>query len=501
MGNGTGTARRARVRVSSGQPLGRVALAALTTLCIMAGATSLFGELPGAGAAIVPAKSILAVAPIVNALSPSAVSAGGGSVVTISGSNFVNVTAVAFGANNSSSFTVLSSNALTAVAPVGAGSVDIRIVTDAGTSPTTSDDVLVYQPTGQLPITASGQNLQIGGFDTVFTGVNAYELATDWGTNAGCGGMYSGAQISALFNGLRPNSIVRFDVYQGTLGTNYLTHQLDWAPIDRIFYLAAQSHVYLLPVITEQSGGCDGGHWQDLSWYQGGYQDVFDNATNSDGTGDDQLSYWNYMQDVVNRYKDSPALAMWEPIGEPEASTCPAADEPSNCEGHQTCPNEAVAAAALTSFFTAVGTEIHLLDPDHLVEAGLLGGGQCGTAWTDYQLVGASPGIDVLAVHDYYGSNPMGGDQWNGMALRFSQAQALNKPIITGESGIVAGVSQSGCESLSQRSIDMQNKMMAQFAAGASMFLVWNWSLDALGPCSYNTGPGDPLMDTLDAIS
>jgi hypothetical protein len=26
---------------------------------------------------------------------------------------------------------------------------------------------------------------------------------------------------------------------------------------------------------------------------------------------------------------------------------------------------------------------------------------------------------------------------------------------------------------------------------------VWNWVLDPLGTCSYNTGPGDPLMATL----
>jgi hypothetical protein len=37
----------------------------------------------------------------------------------------------------------------------------------------------------------------------------------------------------------------------------------------------------------------------------------------------------------------------------------------------------------------------------------------------------------------------------------------------------------------------MANKMTAQFSAGDSAFLVWDWILDPLGPCSYNTGPGD----------
>ncbi len=73
------------------------------------------------------------------------------------------------------------------------------------------------------------------------------------------------------------------------------------------------------------------------------------------------------------------------------------------------------------------------------MEAGLLGGGQCGTWGPTIEAVGASPGIDVLSVHDYYGSAPLGGDQWNGLAVRFSQASALQKPIITGEAGIMAG--------------------------------------------------------------
>ena len=102
----------------------------------------------------------------------------------------------------------------------------------------------------------------------------------------------------------------------------------------------------------------------------------------------------------------------------------------------------------------------------------------------------------MLSVHDYYGAAPLGGDQWNGMSIRFSQAAALDKPIITGEVGILAGNGPS-CISFDQRDVDMTAKRRAQFAAGSSAFLVWNWVLDPLGPCSYNTGPGDPLMASL----
>jgi len=75
--------------------------------------------------------------------------------------------------------------------------------------------------------------------------------------------------------------------------------------------------------------------------------------------------------------------------------------------------------------------------------------------------------------------------------VRIAQAKALDKPIITGEVGITAGIGQSGCDSLQQRALDMSAKMSAQFAAGDSAFLVWDWITDPLGPCSYNTGSND----------
>jgi hypothetical protein len=435
----------------------------------------------------------------VQAVTPSSGTAGGGDSIRITGSGFTGALGVYFGTNASSDFAVNSPTSITAVAPVGAGTVDVRVVMPDGSTGATSADHFTYHPTGQLPITAQGQHLEIDGVPTLFTGFNAYQLATDWGTNAGCGEMNTTAQLDAFFGSLHPNSLVRFWAWQGTMATNVHTGQLDWAPLDNVFYQAAKYHVYLIPVIAGQSGSCDDGHWRDPAWYSGGFRNVYNSGSDSNGTGRTPLSYWDYMNDLVSRYADSPALGMWEPMSEAEASTCPTADEPSDCEGHQSCPNESAAATALKFFFNTVGAQIHLLDPEHLVEAGFLGGGQCGTAWTDYQGVGASPGIEVLSVHDYYGAVPLGGDQWNGLAERFAQAKALSKPIITGEVGILGGIDQSGCPSLQQRASDMSAKMAAQFAAGGSAFLVWNWDLDPLGACNYDTGPTDSSL--LNAIA
>ncbi len=344
-------------------------------------------------------------------------------------------------------------------------------------------------------IQASGTQLFLNGSTYKFVGVNAYEAATEWGTNAGCGAELSGAQLNQLFASLPPNSLVRFWAFQGTMATNVNTGQLDWGPIDRVFGAAAAHNQRLVVVLTDQGGTCDGGHWQDPSWYEGGFKDVFNGPSNSNGMGLDTLSYWTYLQDIVSRYSNSRALGMWEPISEPGASSCPTQYEPTNCSGHATCTDEAAAAASMRYFFDTVGAEIHILDPKHLVESGMLGSGQCGTAGPDYQHVSASPGIDILSYHDYYGAVP----QWNGLAVRFAQSAALGKPIIGGEVGLNADTAP-GCTNLAARNTDFASKVQAQFSAGSSGILAWDWVPTPAGTCTTDIGPSDPLIQPGGAI-
>jgi mannan endo-1,4-beta-mannosidase len=353
-------------------------------------------------------------------------------------------------------------------------------------------------PSGGLTIQASGTHLVLNGSSYRFLGVNAYEAATAWGTNPGCGAMLSDAQLNQLFSSLAPNSLVRIWAFQGSMAINVHTGQLDWGPLDRVFAAAAAHGQRLIAAVTDQGGTCDGSHWQDPSWYQGGFRNAFNDPSTTDGRGFTPLSYWTYLQAIVSRYASSPALGMWEPISEAEASTCPPPDQPTNCSGRQTCPNEAAAAAALRYFFDTVGGEIHALDPHHLVESGLLGGGQCGTQGSDFQYVSASPGIDVLSYHDYYGASAEGGDQWNGLAVRMAQSAALGKPIIGGEVGTMAGTS-AGCLSLTDRGGSFRAKEQAQLLAGSSGLLEWNWVPSVTAPCSYDVGPGDPVLQSTGA--
>jgi mannan endo-1,4-beta-mannosidase len=359
--------------------------------------------------------------------------------------------------------------------------------------------VVSMSSSGSGTIQASGTHLTLNGSGYQFTGVNAYEIATDWGHDYGCGGEVTDAQLGQLFSSLPPNSLVRFWAFQGTMATNPTTGQLDWGPLDRIFATAAAYHQRLIPTITDQGGTCDGDHWQDPSWYYGGFKDVFTNDNAANGGGQTPLSYWNYLQDLVNRYKSSPALGMWEPISEAEASTCPAQYQPDGCGGHQTCPSESDAAGVLRYFFDVVGGEIHALDPNHLVENGLLGGGQCGIVGSDYQYVSASPGVDVVSYHDYYGAISVGSDHWKALSLRRSQAAALHKPIIAGEVGIKAGT-RSSCVSLAERNDEMASKERAQMERGLGGFLVWDWSPGNGASCSFDLGPADPMMQPGGAV-
>jgi hypothetical protein len=348
-------------------------------------------------------------------------------------------------------------------------------------------------------IQASGTQLFLNGSSYKFVGVNAYEAATEWGTNAGCGADLSDVQLNQLFATLPPNSLVRFWAFQATMATNVNTGQLDWGPLDRVFAAAAAHNQRLVVVLADQGGTCDGGHWQDPSWYEGGFEDVFNSPSNSNGAGLDPLSYWTYLQDIVSRYASSPALGMWEPISEAEASTCPTQYEPTNCSGHEICSDEAAAASALRYFFDTVGAEIHTLDPKHLVESGMLGSGQCGTAGPDYQYVSASPGINVLSYHDYYGAVPIGGDRWNGLAVRFCQATNLAKPIIGGEVGLNADTSP-GCLDLASRNAEFASKIQSQFSAGSSGILAWDWVPTPAGTCTTDIGPTDPLIQPGGAV-
>ena len=312
-----------------------------------------------------------------------------------------------------------------------------------------------------------------------FVGLNAYELATDYGVNDGCG-MDIHTSTDAFFASLPTGTVVRFWATQpfGTASANTPNpNSLTWGPLDNVFATVAKYGDKLIPVLGNEWGACDGvnespgvrlGH----VFYSGGY---------TSNTSEGPLPYSQWVKDIVARYASSPAVYAWEPINEPQV-----------CD-----VTEAQATTDLTSFFTAVGGEIHTLAPGSKVESGFFGTGNCGLENGDYQTVGASPGLDILTYHDYYAATAaIGGDQWNGIAVRVAQAKALGKPIIAGEMGIQAGTSCS--VSLTQRAADYAAKISAQSALGVTGFMFWDWYPAPSSSCVYeNMQAGDPALALL----
>ncbi|MFD0496299.1 MULTISPECIES: IPT/TIG domain-containing protein [Streptomyces violaceusniger group] len=125
----------------------------------------------------------MASPPVISSVNPAACAPGGGTPVTLTGSNFTQAMAVRFGPNFALSYTVVSATQITAVAPPGSGTVQITVTTPAGTSngvafgyaaaPTLTAISPASGPaTGGTTVTLTGTNL-LGATAVKFGAVNA----------------------------------------------------------------------------------------------------------------------------------------------------------------------------------------------------------------------------------------------------------------------------------------------------------------------------------------
>jgi alpha-tubulin suppressor-like RCC1 family protein len=129
---------------------------------------------------------------------PHTGSVGGGTSVSITGASFNGATAVKFGSTAAASFTVNSETSITAVAPPGAGTVDVTVTTPGGKSATSAADRFTYgvsvtkvEPNAG-PM-AGGTSVTITG--TSFSGATAVKFGS---TNATSFKVESETSISAV---------------------------------------------------------------------------------------------------------------------------------------------------------------------------------------------------------------------------------------------------------------------------------------------------------------
>jgi len=120
--------------------------------------------------------------PAVTKLSPKRAGVGGGEHFTITGTDFVGVTAVKFGSTSSPSVNVVSPATIVATTPnTPAGVVDVTVTNRFGTSATSEADLFKFAPTvtgvnpnsgpasGGTSVTIAGAGFVVGTTATEFT--------------------------------------------------------------------------------------------------------------------------------------------------------------------------------------------------------------------------------------------------------------------------------------------------------------------------------------------
>ncbi len=458
--------------------------------------------------AVATALVSVAVPPLSAAVSPAislepATGPVGGSF-TVKGSGFPSRAhgTVTFGGVQLGSFRASGNGSfsLSLSVPVATGTVAVTATAGSVkatqfftvTSPVAPPPVLEPQPSPASGFVGrQGDQLTLGGVPYRPSGLNAYHLATDHNINYGCGEANSQANIDEFFASLAPNSMTRFWAFQHQ-AFNKNTGAIDFTTIDRVIQSAERAGQKLIVTIGNQGRDCDMPAQKDENWYAGGYRNVYNTGTyNGSGTLNKSapLSYWDWMNRIVPRYANSPAVAIWEPINEPYPSTV-------RSDGSQYCSS--TAPATLRTFFDTVGQQIHSLAPNHLVGSGLIGSGQCGAGGADYETLHQSPGLDVASYHDYgHDDSPIPGDQWNGLQRRIDQMARIAKPLIVGEVGITAADGVSGCNTTAVRRDKLKAKADAQFRAGVDAFIPWVWSKTTRTSCDYDIKPGDLTLALL----
>jgi hypothetical protein len=111
--------------------------------------------------------------PVVSTVSPNTGRPSGGDTVTITGQHFSGATAVMFGSNAATSFSVDSDTQITAVSPAGSGIVHITVTTEhGGTSATGPADRYLYART-PTTLTAEAAVAQLSGLKVNLFGLKA----------------------------------------------------------------------------------------------------------------------------------------------------------------------------------------------------------------------------------------------------------------------------------------------------------------------------------------
>ena len=186
--------------------------------------------------------------PTVTSVSPTAGPSAGGTSVVITGTNFSGTTAVTFGGTAAAGYTVNSATQITANAPAGTGTVDVRITTVGGTSATSTADQFTYVAAPTVTSISPSSGPQTGGTTVTLTGTNlGGATAVTFGSTAATGfTVNSATQITAT----SPAGTGTVDVRVTTVGGTSAT-----SAADQYTYVPAPTVTAVSPASGSSLGG------------------------------------------------------------------------------------------------------------------------------------------------------------------------------------------------------------------------------------------------------
>ncbi|NVO13398.1 MAG: IPT/TIG domain-containing protein [Rhodoplanes sp.] len=186
--------------------------------------------------------------PIVSSIAPISGPLAGGTTVTITGSNFTGVTAVAFGATPATGFTFNSATSITATAPAGTGTVDVTVTTPTGTSATSAADQFTYVAGPTVTAVTPNAGPLAGGISVTITGTGFTGVtAVAFGATPATGFTFNSAtSITAT----APSGTGTVDIRVTTPGGTSPT-----GAADQFTYVAAPTVTGVSPNIGSVTGG------------------------------------------------------------------------------------------------------------------------------------------------------------------------------------------------------------------------------------------------------
>ncbi|MBT0768317.1 IPT/TIG domain-containing protein [Kineosporia sp. J2-2] len=187
--------------------------------------------------------------PAVSAITPVKGGEPGGTSVTVTGTGFLGTTDVKFGATSATSYTINSLTSITAIAPAGTGTVDVRVVNPAGTSANTAADDFTYVPKPVITSITPVRGPTAGGTTVTITGTSlANATAVSFGGTAATSfSADSATQVTAV---APAGSAGQIDVRVTTAGG-----QSDVVTADQYTYVAAPAVTSISPAVGALAGG------------------------------------------------------------------------------------------------------------------------------------------------------------------------------------------------------------------------------------------------------